>query len=76
MFTKVEHIWKSNWSFSKVVYLVARYLTFIDVPLILICEYLLYSGGFVFNAHYPDSLHSGLTFRVNAASIVLGIADR
>ncbi|KAF9465762.1 hypothetical protein BDZ94DRAFT_302624 [Collybia nuda] len=39
---EVTHIWKSNWSTIKVAFLVARYLPFVDVPLIL--TYSLYSG--------------------------------
>ncbi|KAF9465487.1 hypothetical protein BDZ94DRAFT_1307090 [Collybia nuda] len=32
---EVELIWKSTWSIGKVVFLLARYPTFVDVPLIL-----------------------------------------
>ncbi|KAF9464917.1 hypothetical protein BDZ94DRAFT_1320782 [Collybia nuda] len=32
---EVELVWKSSWSISKVVFLLARYPTFVDVPLIL-----------------------------------------
>ena len=36
---QVELIWKSKWSFVKVLYLVVRYFAFVDVPLAVFCEF-------------------------------------
>ncbi|KAF9465347.1 hypothetical protein BDZ94DRAFT_393144 [Collybia nuda] len=67
---EVEHIWNSNWSTVKIVFLVARYLTFIDVPLILI--YSLYSGLTPRGCYIVTSIATWSTvIGVGAAEIIL-----
>jgi len=35
---EVEHIWQSKWSVSKILFIISRYGTFIDLPIFIASE--------------------------------------
>ncbi|KAJ3574789.1 hypothetical protein NP233_g1532 [Leucocoprinus birnbaumii] len=59
---EVSFIWKSDWSVMKVLYLLARYLPFVDVTLVLYHHF----------AHNPTNYHCQRLFTAQAFFFVAG----
>lgn len=49
-FFKVKYIWMSRWSLGKSLYMLSRYLAFVDLTLLLVCEWHSIHG------HFDDGL--------------------
>lgn len=70
-FLQVDLIWKSKWTFSKVVFLLARYPTFVDVPLILYCEWVVIPRVCLWSCAHEipeDTLNRGMSYDVGELS--------
>ncbi|KAJ3552436.1 hypothetical protein NP233_g12885 [Leucocoprinus birnbaumii] len=61
---EVRHIWESRWNGTKALYLVARYLPFIDLPVLIYHQF----------AHSPSLTVCNVTYKYQAWVFVVGSA--